>query len=128
MVVHVSIHGGGNDQRTGGRHNSSREGVISQSQGKLGDAVNSGGGDDNNVCLLRQGHMLNAVLGVRVKGVDHHCPVGETAKGQGRDKLGCAIAHDDVNQRSSLHQLAGQVQSLVTGYAPSHSQDYVFIF
>ena len=72
-------------------------------------------------CLVRQGHVLNAVFGVGVEGIGHYHPMGEAAEGQGRDELGGPITHDGVHQCACLHELAGQVQRLVAGDAPGYS-------
>ena len=70
--------------------------------------------------------MLNAVFGIGVEGVGHHRPVGDAAKGQGRDELCGAITHDGIDQGPGLHQFAGQVQRLVAGDTAGDAQDYVF--
>ena len=109
MMVHIAVHSRCYDQRARSRYNGGCQRIICQTQGQLGDGVHRCRSYNDNICLLGQGHMFNAVFGIWIKRVRHYRTVGDATESHGSDKLGCAVTHDDVNQCPGLHQLAGQV-------------------
>ena len=93
--------------------------------GQLGDAVHGGRCNYHDVGPPGQRNVFDTLLGVGVEGVGNDGAVGEAAEGQRRDELGCAIAEDGLHVGAGLHQLAGQVQRLVTGNAAGYAQDNI---
>ena len=127
MIEHIAVHRGSHQKGRRRRDDGGGQRIVGQPRRQLGDTVGRCWRDYHYVGPLGQGQVLDAEVRMRVEGVGYHLTVGDAAECQRGDEASGAVAHHCVHERLFLHQLAGQVQGLVTGDAAGDSQDNVFI-
>ena len=92
--------------------------------GQLGQHVGGGGSDEDKVRPVGHSDVLHAVLKVPVKGVHQGLVAGELLKGDGGDKLGGVLGHNDLDVGVLLDQGGGQGRRLVAGDAAGDPQHH----
>ena len=121
-VVHVRVHRRADDHRRGCGQYRRANRVVRESQRQLRDRLRGGWRDNHHVGPFRYGDVVDQQLRARVEQALGDRPVGDRGKGQGRNELPGRRRHHHVDLCPQLHQLAGQVDGLVAGYAPADAQ------
>ncbi len=70
IVVHMGIHGRGNDFFAFARHHRSGQHIIGYPIGQLSDDIGRRRGNQHHVRAFRQRNMFNAVLKITVESID----------------------------------------------------------
>ena len=128
VLVHIGVHGRGNELGTPTGQHRGGEHIVGQSVGKLRADVGRGRGNDNQVGTLGQGDVLHLVGEIPVKGIDHGAAAGELLKGQGRYKLSGIFGHDHLHRRVLLDKQGSQSGRLVGGDSAGDAQQNGFSF
>ncbi len=131
MVPHIHIHRGGEHDGRGGSEIEGGEKVIGQAVGELGERVRSSRCDDEKLCRLRLGDVLDGGVFDR-RGRSGRVAVGggpeagddlmtrESREGQRPHKLLRRARHHDMRIKSYLLQRSDEVESLIGGDPAAH--------
>ena len=126
VFQHGRIHGRGDQLFALCGQDDGREHIVRDPVGHFGDDIRRGRGDQDQVRLFGDGNMAHVKLKVPVEGIDHTFRAGQGLKGQGGDKFGGILRHDDVDLGARLVQGAGDVGHFVGGDAAGDPQKDTF--
>ena len=128
VLEHLGIHGGGDDLVATACHHRGGQHIVRQAVCDLADDIGGGGGDQNHICPLGQGHMLDAVLEIPVEGIHQALVAGEGLKGDGVDEIGGVLGHQHLHIRMELFQHGRQRGDLVSGNGAGDGQNDGLVF
>ena len=126
VVVHIVIHGRGDDLFTGASHHRGGQHIIRNAVGDFSDHIGRSGGDHDHISPLGEGDMFHAVLEVPVKGVDQTLVAGERFEGNGIDELGGILGHQYLDITVELFQHPRQIGDLVCRDTSANGQNNGF--
>ena len=94
--------------------------------GGFGQHVGCGGRYDQQVRLIRQGHVLHMVLKIPIKGIHHGAVVGQGIKGVGADELRGVPGHYHLHVIAALYQQGRQHGGFIAGDTAGHAENHCF--
>ena len=109
IVEHIGVHCRRHQFRTVAGKHGGREHIVRKPVRHLCNDVGSGRRYQHKVSPLCQRHMLDTVLKVAVKGVDHAAAVAQCLKGERGDELSGIFCHNDLHVTVHLCQTAGDI-------------------
>ena len=122
VVVHIVIHGRGNDFLTGAGHDRSSQHIVSNAVRDLANHVGRGRSHQHHVRLLCQRHMLHAVLEIPVKGVNEAFIAGKLFEGQRCDEFRGVFRHQYLYIGAQFLQHPRQIYDFICSDTAGHRQ------
>src|SRR6185369_15912346 len=102
ILVHVHVHGGGDQHGCLGRQHGGGKQVIGDAGGDLADEVGGGRGDQEQIGPVRQGDVPDLLLGNQVEKLQVDRLPGEGLEGERRHEFGGGARHHDVHHGTCL--------------------------
>ena len=125
VLPHARVHRRCHHNRRGDREGRRRQDVVRQAQRELRHGVGRRWGDEQGVGAASQRNVFDGLRGVGVEEVCDDSAVSEASEGEGRHELRGALGEEDIDVRSGLCELAGEVSRLVGRDASCDAQDNV---
>ena len=126
IVPHAGVHGRGDEHgRAGGQHGGGQH-IVRDAMGHFGHDIGGGRGDQKQIGLLGQGHVLHLPALGTVKGVRDAGIIAEGLKGEGRNELAGVRGHDDMHPRARFAQTGNHLAALVGRDASRDAHDHGF--
>ena len=122
MGIHVGIHGGRQEKRTGHCQGCQTEQIVCHAIGKLGQGVGCDGSDDKEVGLPGQTYVQNVCLGTPQVSIGVGRVRGDRLEAQRRYKAGGIFGENGLHDGAGLGQLACQIHGFVCGDATGDAQ------
>ncbi|OQB91712.1 MAG: hypothetical protein BWX83_00459 [Candidatus Cloacimonetes bacterium ADurb.Bin117] len=119
-LIHVHIHRRNVKNRLGMSQQSGGKQIVGNALGRLGKDVGCGGSHHDQVRPVRQSDVRNGI-GVLEK-LAVHAAVGDGGEVDPRHKARGIFSQDGLHAVTRLAQLAGQVDSFVSGDAAAHAK------
>ena len=122
VLIHIGVHGRGNDFPAPARHDGGGQHVVRNAMGNLADHIGRGRGHHHNIRLLCKGHMLHAELKVPVKCIHQAFVACQALKSYGINEVSGVLCHQYMDLHALFNQHAGQAGCLISCNASCHSK------
>ena len=123
VFIHLCVHGRTDDLLPAAGEKGRREHVIRDAVRHLGDHVGTGRNQDEQVCLLGQGDVMDAAVLDLFECIHDHIVADQGLKGQRSHELCGILGHDDLHVIACFDQVAGQLRRLERGDPSADTQN-----